>query len=89
MSIQDVILRTTLNPANAINRKELGNLSPGVEADIAVFKIVEGDYGFMDSSSRRFNGTARLQTELTLRAGRIVWNLNGLGSPMWNVDVKY
>ncbi|MEX2512226.1 MAG: hypothetical protein WD398_04925 [Cyclobacteriaceae bacterium] len=29
-------------------------------------------------------GTQKLEAELTLRAGRIVWDLNGLGSKAWN-----
>ena len=84
MSIQDVINRTTLNPAKVINREELGNLSVGADADIAVFKIVEGKFGFQDAYGKKFDGTMRLQNELTFRAGKIVWNLNGLGAPMWD-----
>jgi dihydroorotase len=90
MSVQDVVLRTTWNPAVTINRKELGNLSPGAVADIAVFKVREGDYGFQDGNSRKMNGTKRIENELTLRAGRIVWNLNGLGANMWDAGpIRY
>src|SRR6476660_4233797 len=42
MSIQDIILRSTVNPANAINRPELGNLSVGSDADVAVFSVQNG-----------------------------------------------
>jgi dihydroorotase len=90
MSIQDVILRSTWNPATVINRKELGNLSPGADADVAVFRIIDGDFGFQDAYSKKFNGTKKLENQLTLRAGKIAWNLNGLGATMWDVSpIKY
>lgn len=84
MSIQDVIDRTTLKPAKVINREELGNLSVGADADIAVFKIVKGKFGFQDAYGKKFDGTMRLQNELTFRAGKVVWNLNGMGAEMWD-----
>ncbi len=87
MSIQDVILRTTWNPANVIKRKELGNLSVGTEADIAVFNIRKGDFGFMDVRKTKLKGTQKLETELTIRAGKIVWDLNGLSVPMWDTEI--
>lgn len=87
MSVQDVILRTTWNPANVIKRPELGNLSVGSEADIAVFNIRKGDFGFVDIRRTKIKGTQKLETELTIRAGRIVWDLNGLSMPMWDTEV--
>ena len=84
MSVQDVILRTTWNPANVINRKDLGNLSPGAEADVAVFKVRDGNFGFMDARRTTMNGTKKLEVELTLRAGRIVWDMNGISGPQWD-----
>lgn len=86
MSIQDVILRSTWNPANVINKTELGHLSEGVEADVAVFSLREGDFGFIDSRRRKMKGTRKLEAELTIRAGRIVWDLNGISVPMWDVE---
>ena len=77
MSVQDVILRTTWNPANVIKRPDLGNLSVGAEADIAVFNVRKGDFGFIDIRKTKIKGTQKLETELTIRAGKIVWDLNG------------
>jgi dihydroorotase len=48
MSIQDVVLRATWNPANVIRRKDLGHLSVGADADVTVFNIRKGDFGFID-----------------------------------------
>ncbi len=84
LSIQDVIARATWKPAQVIKHPELGNLSEGSVADIAVFSIRKGDFGFLDVKGNRLNGSQKLETELTLRAGKIVWNLNGIGSPVWD-----
>jgi dihydroorotase len=88
MSIQEVIVRATWNPANVIKRTDLGNLSVGSEADIAVFSIRKGDFGFMDIRRTKIKGTQKLETELTIRAGKIVWDLNGLSAPLWDTEIK-
>ncbi|MFA6944538.1 MAG: amidohydrolase/deacetylase family metallohydrolase [Pedobacter sp.] len=88
MSIQDVIERSTWNPAQSIQRPELGNISVGSEADIAVFNLKSGDFGFIDSHGGKFKGTKRLETELTIRAGKIVWDLNGIAADSWDQNVK-
>jgi dihydroorotase len=80
LSIQDVILRSTWNPAKVINRPELGNLSVGNEADVAIFSLVKGSFGFLDITGERMNGTQKLVPELTIRAGKVVWDLNGLAA---------
>jgi dihydroorotase len=87
LSIQDVVLRSTWNPALAIKRPELGHLSVGAEADIAVFNLHEGDFGFVDSYNFKMNGNQKLETELTIRAGDIVWDLNGLSAEPWEEAV--
>ena len=84
LSVEDVILRATLNPAKAIKRPDLGNLSVGTVADIAVFSLRRGDFGFLDVSGTKLKGTQKLETELTIRAGKIVWDLNGISAPVWD-----
>ncbi len=81
LSLQDVILRSTWNPAKMINRPDLGNLSAGTEADVAIFSLSKGNFGFLDISGERVNGTEKLTAELTIRAGKIVWDLNGIAAP--------
>lgn len=88
MTIQDVILRSTWNPANIIKRPDLGSLSVGSEADVAVFNLKEGDFGFVDIRRTKINGTKKLEAELTLRAGRIVWDLNGISMPVWSDELN-
>jgi len=84
MSLQDVILRSTWNPAKEIKREELGNLSVGSEADVVVFNLRKGDFGFIDSHNFKLKGTQKLEAELTIRSGRIVWDLNGISVPTWD-----
>jgi dihydroorotase len=81
LPVQDVILRSTSNPAMMINRSDLGNLDIGSIADVAVFSIVKGDFGFLDISGEKLKGTQKLVAELTVRAGKIVWDLNGIAAP--------
>lgn len=85
MSLQDVVLRSTWNPAQVIKHPELGHLSVGSEADIAVFNLKKGNFGYMDVRRTKIKGTEKLVAELTIRAGRIVWDLNGIGSPVWEM----
>lgn len=84
LSVQDVILRSTWNPANVIKHPELGNLSPGTEADVAVFNVIEGKFGFMDARGSTLNGTKKIEAELTIRAGKILWDLNGISGAQWD-----
>jgi dihydroorotase len=87
MSLQDVIYRSTWRPAQVISRPELGNLDVGAEADVAIFSLREGNFGYMDIRRMKIDGSKRLEAELTLRAGRIVWDLNGISAPYWQTEL--
>jgi dihydroorotase len=80
MPLNEVVLRSTWNPAEMIRRPELGHLSVGALADIAVWKLLEGDFGFADAAGGRITGKQRLFCELTLKDGRIVWDWNARGA---------
>jgi len=80
ISLTDAIDRVTWTPARVISKPDLGNLSVGVEADIAVFTIRKGSFGFLDVRRKRLKGNKKLEIELTLRAGKVVWDLNGIAS---------
>jgi dihydroorotase len=84
MSIDDVIACASWHPARQIHHEELGNLSVGAPADVAVLRLVHGEVGFVDSARLRLRGNQKLVAELTLRAGKIVWDLNGMSSPDWD-----
>lgn len=81
LTVQDVIYRSTWNPAVIIKRPDLGNLTPGSDADIAIFSISRGDYGFIDINGEKLKGNQKMVAELTLRAGKVVWDLNGMTAP--------
>lgn len=85
LSLEDVVLRTTWNPAKVIKRSDLGHLSVGTEADIAVFNLKKGNFGYMDVRRTKINGTEKLEAELTIRAGKVVWDLNGISVPEWQM----
>ena len=83
MSLEDAIKRATWNAAVSIKRKELGNLDVGAGADIAVLSLLNGKFGFVDAAGNRLDGKHKLEAELTIRAGKIVWDLNGLAAKEW------
>jgi dihydroorotase len=83
LPLDDVVARGTWNAARAIRHEELGHLSVGAPADVAVLRLEKGRYGFVDSFGARLDGTERLVCELTLRDGKVVYDLNGLTRPEW------
>jgi dihydroorotase len=83
ISLQDVIRDSTSNPAKEIKHPELGTLSVGSDADIAVLRLEQGHFGFVDSSGARMSGDRKLICELTVRDGQVVWDLNGLAGEDW------
>lgn len=86
--LYDVIKMATANPAAQIQRPELGHLGVGAGADIAVLRLETGNFGFLDARGARLRGSARLRCELTLRDGRVVWDLNGLAGEDWKSYYK-
>jgi dihydroorotase len=84
MSVDEVVLRSTWNPAREIKREELGHLAPGAVADVAVLRIEKGAFGFVDMHGARLRGTQKLTCELTLREGKVVYDLNGITRPDWD-----
>jgi len=85
MDIKEVIQRASWNPAQSIKRDDLGSLSEGSFADIAVISILNGNFGFVDAGGNKIMGKQKLEAELTLRAGKIVWDLNGLSAQALNI----
>ena len=83
MPLLDVIARTTWNPAQHIKRSDLGSLSVGSVADVAVLNLRKGEFGFLDVTGARMSGTQKLECELTVREGQVVWDLNGISKVDW------
>ena len=87
MTFKDIIFRATWNPALSVHHDDLGQLSEGSLADIAVFSIRKGTFGFIDTNGTRLNGDRRIETELTIRGGRIVYDQNGISS-VSRIDIR-
>jgi dihydroorotase len=83
MPLPEVIFRSTVTPAREIGRPELGTLAVGAEADVAVLKHLTGDFGYVDCGKAKLIGHEKLACVLTVRAGRIVYDPEGLGAPEW------
>ena len=84
LNINEVIAATTWDAAKAIKRNELGNLSIGSVADITILNLRKGDFGFIDTKNKKIKGTKKLECELTIKDGKIVYDLNGLASLKWD-----
>jgi dihydroorotase len=84
MDLDDVIATSTWNPAREIGREELGHMSVGALADVAVLRLETGAFGFIDAYGARRDGTRKLVGELTLRDGKVVYDLNGISREAWD-----
>ncbi|HYM12338.1 MAG TPA: amidohydrolase/deacetylase family metallohydrolase [Bryobacterales bacterium] len=82
--LADVVKMSTMNPASEIKRPELGNLSVGSDADVAVLRLLTGEFGYLDVGNARQMGNQKLISELTVRHGRVVWDLNGRAGQDWH-----
>jgi dihydroorotase len=81
LTLQQVIERSTVNPARAIHRPELGTLGEGSIADIAIIEQQTGKFGYLDSGHGKLIGDRKLFCVLTVRNGQVVWDTEGLSLP--------
>lgn len=82
MDLKAVINASTWAAAQAIQRKDLGHLTVGTEADLAILQLAPGDFGFWDRTGTKITSKQKLVCELTIRAGKIVYDLNGIARPI-------
>jgi dihydroorotase len=82
MDLQSVIKASTWKPAQIIKRQELGHLTVGSEADIAILNMRSGKFGFFDYTGYKLETDKKLECEMTIRAGKIVYDLNGIATPV-------
>ena len=83
MPLTEVIRSNTSKAAEVIKRPDLGHLSVGADADIAVVRAVKGTFGFIDVAGGKLTGNQKLECELTIKGGQVVWDLNGISRPLW------
>jgi dihydroorotase len=81
--LSDLIRRATVNPAEEIHRSELGTLSVGGEADIAVLEELRGKFGYIDCGLARMNADVQIVARLTVRAGRVAYDPSGISMVEW------
>ncbi|WP_254411330.1 amidohydrolase/deacetylase family metallohydrolase [Dyadobacter diqingensis] len=90
MDLQSVIKASTWAPAQAIHREQLGSLTVGGLADVAILRVLKGNFsmndtgvfGFFDYTGTKITGKEKLECELTIRAGKVVYDLNGITTPI-------
>jgi dihydroorotase len=87
-SLKDVIAESTWNPAREIKHEELGNLSVGAPADVAILRLENGQFGLTDMYGARMSTKQKLVAEVTIRDGKVVYDLNGLTRPDWTTLPK-
>ncbi len=83
VSLDDVIRRSTVNPASEIHRPELGTLSVGKDADIAILELMHGHFAYVDCGVAKMDANLGLIARMTLRAGRILYDPSGLSMVEW------
>ncbi|MFN7921431.1 MAG: amidohydrolase/deacetylase family metallohydrolase [Bryobacteraceae bacterium] len=90
MPLNDAVAKSTMAPAKAIKRfPEVGTLGEGKIADVAVLAMREGAFAFKDAWGKKMMGTKQLQNVLTIRAGKLVYDVEGRGFPEWTAAGKY
>ena len=90
MPLMEVIRASTTNPATQVLRPQLGQIAVGAEADIAVFRLMKGKFGYADVVGGRIEGNERLHCEMTLRAGKIKFDYDSRTAVPWrDSKLKY
>jgi dihydroorotase len=73
MSFDDILLRSTANPAKVIGRVEgLGALRVGGPADVALLALEDGDFRLVDSNRNAVTAKQRITSRLTICRGKRV-----------------
>jgi dihydroorotase len=90
MTLPDAIARSTAAPAKAIRRyPELGTLSAGQEADVAVLQLSSGVFAYKDAWQKKMLGEKRIGCALTVRGGQIVFDRDARTFPEWTTAGEY
>ena len=83
MPLGDVLYRVTRAPALVLGREELGVVSPGACADLAVLRLRPGRFGYLDCGGARLQGEGKLECVATVRAGETLYDPEGRTAPDW------
>ena len=80
MELNNIVKASTWEPAKVIKHEELGNLSIGAIADVAVLSLRQGNFGFYDKTGYKLEGKQKFECEMTIKGGKIVYDLNGIAA---------
>jgi dihydroorotase len=83
MDLPSVIKASTWTPAQTIKRENLGHLSENGIADVAIFSMRSGNFGFYDKTGFKMDAKEKLECEMTIMGGKIVYDLNGIATPIY------
>lgn len=83
MSLPDVIACATVNAARAVHLDHAGTLEVGKPADVAIFRIDEGDYRFYDVQMHERSGDKLLVNTLTMVDGHELAHREERGLHFW------
>ncbi|MCF0040252.1 amidohydrolase/deacetylase family metallohydrolase [Dyadobacter fanqingshengii] len=83
MDLPSVIKASTWAPAQVIQRENLGHISENAIADVAIFSMRKGNFGFYDKTGFKMDGKEKLECEMTIMGGKIVYDLNGIAKPIY------
>jgi len=72
LALEDVIACATVNAAKAVHLDRAGTLTPGCAADIALFRVDEGEYWFYDVGMEERTGGQSLVSTHTLIGGEVL-----------------
>lgn len=89
MTLEQVIERSTINPAKAIHRPDLGSIEEGGTADVAVLALERGTFAFLDSGHGKLTTDKALRCVLTVRNGEVLYDAEGLSLTDWRQAGPY
>ncbi len=87
--VAKVIELSTAAPAKAIKQSTLGHLGVGAPADVALLRVENGHYAFVDTHKTRMDGKQRIFCEMTIRDGLVQYEREGWIHPSWDRLGKY
>ncbi|MEX0363507.1 MAG: amidohydrolase/deacetylase family metallohydrolase, partial [Allomuricauda sp.] len=83
MTVPEVIASVTWHPAQYIKKPELGHLTVGSLADVAILSLEKGNYKFVDVRNKTLQGDRKFVCQLTIKDGKVVYDLNGMAGTNW------
>lgn len=90
MPLEDVVLRTTLNPAKILGEEaEIGTLAPGSRADISILDRVTGRWSLTDAEGEVLEVEERLVPAFVYREGREFESNRRLVRDVWHGELLH